>query len=320
MAVKFHDYYETLGVPRDAKPEDIKKAYRKLARKYHPDLHPPEKRAEASERFKEINEANEVLKDPEKRAKYDALGANWKNGMDFSPPGGGPRRGGTSTQWEDLGDLEDFGAFSDFFSSVFGSSVGAHRRGRVHRGRDGRARVAAAGNDIEAELPISLENLLAAGKRRISLPSGRSLDVEIPRSARSGTTLRLKGQGEPGFDGGPPGDLYLRLKLLPHPRYRVSDDDLEMDLPLWPWQAVLGGELRIETPDGAVKLKVPPRTQAGGRLRLRGRGLPRAGGDRGDLYAVARIVVPDLPSPEELAAYEALRRAAKVPPDRPAGE
>ena len=313
MAVRFHDYYETLGVARTATPEEIKKAYRRLARRHHPDLQPPEKRAAASERFAEINEAHEVLSDPAKRAKYDALGANWRSGMDFTPPGGGGGRSGAgaggATAWEDL---EDFGPFSDFFSSLFGSGVGARPRGRGVPG-------ARAGLDIEAELPMTLEALLGGGKRRITLPSGRHLDVAIPGSARNGTVMRLAGQGEPGHDGGPPGDLYLRIRLMPHPRYRVDGDDLEMDLPLWPWQAVLGAEVRIDTPEGAVKLTVAPRTAAGRRLRLRGRGLPRGGDDgRGDLLAVARIVVPPDPGPEEIAAYEQLKRAAKAPPARPA--
>jgi curved DNA-binding protein len=309
VAVKFRDYYEVLGVPRTAKPDEIKSAYRKLARKHHPDLQAAADRAEASERFKEINEAYEVLSDPDKRAKYDALGQGWKSGMDYTPPAGAGAGGAGFAGYEDFADL---GGFSDFFASLFGQAPG-------RAGREG-ARVAFPGRDIEAELPVTLEELLLAGRRRLALDGNRSLEVEIPAGVRDGTVLRLAGQGEPGTSGGPPGDLYLRLRLIPHTRYRSDGADLEMDLPLWPWQAVLGGDVRIETPDGAVTLKVPPGTQDRRRLRLRGRGLPRANGSRGDLHARVRIVVPEKPSAAEREAYEALRRNASGPADRPAGE
>ena len=299
MAVKFRDYYEVLGVPRTATAEEIKRAYRQLARKHHPDLQPAGERARAAERFKEINEANEVLSDPEKRAKYDALGENWKGGMDFTPPPGGGWRPA------DVSDFEDAGGFSDFFSSLFGGTAGQSGRGNV--------RVVMPGSDVEAELPVTLEELLRGGKRRITLQN-RSLDVEIPRGARDGTVLRLGGQGGPGIGGGPPGDVYLHLRLVPHPRYRVAGDDLELDLPLTPWQAALGAEVKIETPDGTVTLKVPPGSQSGRRLRLRGRGLPRGDGSRGDLYAVVRIVVPERLTAAEREAYEALKRASPESP------
>ena len=323
MAVKFRDYYEVLGVPRTAPADEIKRVYRQLARKHHPDLQPPADRAKASEQFKEINEAYEVLSDPDKRAKYDALGADWKSGMDFTPPpgaGAGPRSspgGGWTTvdasSFEGMDD--DLGGFSDFFSSIFGQG-GARSRGR--RGARGGVRMTMPGPDIEAELPVTVEELLRGGKRRISLDGGRQLDVEIPKGARDGTVLRLAGQGGQGINGGPPGDIYLHVRVAPHPRYRVIGDDLEVDLPLWPWQAVLGGAVRIDTPDGQVALTIPSGTQSGRRLRLRGRGLPRADGGRGDLYAVVRIVVPERPSAAEREAYEALRRGASVPSDQPA--
>jgi curved DNA-binding protein len=315
MAVKFRDYYEVLGVPRGAQADAIKRAYRELARKHHPDLHPAGERAKAAERFKEINEAYEVLSDPDKRAKYDALGANWKSGTDFTPPPGagtgwrtatGPAGSGAA-EWEDLGD------FSDFFASRFGRAGG----GRGRRGGADGTRISIPGDDIEGELPVVLEELLRGGRRRVTV-DGRSIDVEIPRAAREGTTLRVAGRGGPGANGGPPGDLYLRVGLVPHSRYRVRGDDLEVELPLWPWQAVLGGPVRIETLDGPVTLRVPPGTQSGRRLRLRGRGLPRADGGRGDLHAIARIVVPERPTAAERAAYEALQRAAGVPADQPA--
>jgi curved DNA-binding protein len=304
VAVKFRDYYEVLGVPRTASAEEIKRVYRQLARKHHPDLQPAAERASASERFKEINEAYEVLSGPDKRARYDALGSNWKSGMDFTPPPGEAGPAAEAREWEDLG------GFSDFFASIFGRPAGRGGRGNV--------RITLPGSDVEAELPVTLEELLRDGKRRLTL-DGRSVDVEIPRGVREGTVLRLAGQGEPGIGGGPPGDLYLHVRLVPHPRYRVAGDDLEMDLPLWPWQAVLGAEVRIETPDGPVTLTVPPGTQGGRRLRLRGRGLARTDGRRGDLHAVVRIVVPERPSSTEREAYETLKRSASVPADRPAG-
>ena len=323
MAVKFRDYYEVLGVPRTAPADEIKRVYRQLARKHHPDLQPPADRAKASERFKEINEAYEVLSDPDKRDKYDALGADWKSGMDFTPPpgaGAGPRSspgaGWTTVDASSFEGMDDgMGGFSDFFSSIFGQG-GARSRGR--RGARGGVRMTMPGPDIEAELPVTVEELLRGGKRRISLDGGRQLDVEIPKGARDGTVLRLAGQGGQGINGGPPGDIYLHVRVAPHPRYRVIGDDLEVDLPLWPWQAVLGGAVRIDTPDGQVTLTIPSGTQSGRRLRLRGRGLPRADGGRGDLYAVVRIVVPERPSAAEREAYEALRRGASVPSDRPA--
>ena len=310
MAVKFRDYYEVLGVPRTATAEEIKRAYRQLARKHHPDLQVASERARASERFKEINEANEVLSDPDKRAKYDALGANWKGGMDFTPPPDTGRGPSVTTEWEGFGD------FSDFFGSIFGwPSGGRAGAGRAGADRAG-VRMPIPGNDVEGELPLTLDDVLHGGQRRITV-DGRSLDVTIPRGIRDGATLRLAGQGGPGINGGPAGDVYLRVRLLPHPRYRVVDDDLEMDLPLWPWQAVLGAEVRVDTPDGPVTLTVPPGTQSGQRLRLRGRGLPRDGA-RGDLYAVVRVVVPTRPSAAEREVYEMLRRSASAPADRPA--
>ena len=305
MAVKFRDYYEVLGVPRAAAAAEIKRAYRQLARKHHPDLQPGAEREKAAERFKEINEAYEVLSDPDKRAKYDALGANWKSGMDFTPPPGAAGRGGEASS------VEDFDDVSDFFASLFG-------RAGARAGRRG-VRVTMPGHDVEAELPVTLDDLLRGGKRRIQIGEGKSLDVEIPQGVRDGVVLRLAGQGGPGTNGGPPGDAYLHVRLVPHPRYRVSGDDLEMDLPIWPWQAVLGADVRVDTPDGAVTLTVPAGTQNARRLRLRGRGLPRADDTRGDLYAAVRILVPERPSAAERDAYEALRRAAAVPADRPAG-
>jgi len=315
VAVKFRDYYEVLGVSRGAKPEEIKRAYRNLARKNHPDTRPPAERPKAEEALKEINEAYEVLRDAKKRAQYDALGSNWKNGQDFTPPNGGAPRGGTGGSYEV--DFDDLGSFSDFFNAMFGGGSAAGGRSHSGRGR-GRSRVQARGPDVEAEVPLRVDELLAGGKRRFTLGQGRSLDVEIPKGARDGTVLRLAGQGEPGIGGAPAGDLYLHLRLVPDARFRIAGDDLEMDLPLWPWQAVLGATVRVEIPGGRVDLKIPPRTVSGRRMRLKGRGLPHADGTRSDLFAIVRINVPLAPTDEEIAAYEALKKAAAAPPDRPA--
>jgi curved DNA-binding protein len=309
MAVKFRDYYEVLGVKRDATGKDIKRAYRQLARKHHPDLQPAEQRAQASERFKEINEAYEVLSDPKKRARYDSLGANYHEGQDFSPPPGW--RQASPEDFEDLGDL---GGFSDFFEQMFGGRAGGRARG----GGRGGVRFHMPGSDVEGELPVSIEDLLHGGKRRVSLDGDRSLEVSIPVGAREGTVLRLAGQGEPGFGGGARGDLYLRLRAAPHARYRVTGDDLEADLALWTWQAALGAQVKFETPENVVSLKIPAGSSSGKRLRLRGLGLPKEGGGRGDLYAVVRLVVPEHPSTAEREAFEALQRASQAPPDRPA--
>jgi len=314
VAVRFRDYYEVLGVPRSASADDIKSAYRKLARQHHPDLAAPADRDRASERFKEINEAYEVLRDADKRRKYDALGENWKSGMDFTPPTGARPDaappgagfdfggGGTAGEWS--------GEFSDFFEQLFGS--------RGPGGRAQRRTGPRAGADIEAELPVPLDALLGGGTRRFEL-NGHTIEVKVPAGAREGTVLRLAGQGGVGMNGGAPGDLYIVLRAAPDPRWRVAGDDLETELPLWPWQAVLGAAVRVETPDGAVTLTVPAGTVAGTRLRLRDRGLSREDGGRGDLYAIVRIEVPRQPAAAEREAYEALRRASGAPADRPAG-
>ncbi|NOT33875.1 MAG: J domain-containing protein [Candidatus Eisenbacteria bacterium] len=303
MAVKFRDYYEVLGVARTATPEEIKRAFRRIAREQHPDLKPPEERAQAAEAFKLINEAHEVLKDPAKRSRYDALGSNWKNGQEYAPPDGAAWRTGDSSDWADVGD------FSDFFAAVFGAS-----NGRVRSGRPGRAaRGPRKGADVEAELVLGVEDLFSGGKRRLSIEGGHSLDVEIPAGVRDGTSIRLAGQGSPGSGGGPPGDLFLRVRIRPHDRFRVNGDDVELDLTLAPWQGALGDEVRLQTPDGAVALKIPEGTSSGRRLRLRERGLPRSGGTRGDLYVVVRLAVSERLSASEREAYESLRRAARAP-------
>ncbi len=326
MAVNFRDYYEVLGVPRTAADADIRKAYRKLARKLHPDVNPGDKSAE--EKFKELNEAYEVLSDAEKRRTYDELGANWKNGAEFSPPPGWQTSSGV--HFRDFGDAfsgsGDQNGFSDFFESLFG------RRGAGRAGAPFQAR----GEDIEAEIALTLEDAHRGATRGITLyatetcptcggsgtkdgkscPTCRgsgvvrrpkSLDVTIPAGVRNGSVIRLAGQGEPGTGGAPPGDLLLRVRLEPHPLFRfVGEDDLEMDLPVAPWEAALGARVPVPTLDETVELTIRAGTQAGQRLRLRGQGMNRRSGGRGDLYAKVRIVIPPKLTSNEKGLFEKL--------------
>jgi len=312
--MKYKDYYETLGVPRTATQDEIKQAYRKLARKYHPDV---SKLADAEARFKEINEANEVLKDPEKRTAYDQMGSNWKAGQDFQPPpnwdAGFEFRGG---QGSPFGAGGTFGAGadfdpSDFFETLFG------RRGAGPSA--GRRRTSAQGEDHHAKVLIDVEDAYRGAERTISLrapvegPDGRvqmqerTLDVHIPKGIRPGQHLRLAGQGNAGIGGGKPGDLYLEIAFNPHSRFRVDGADVYVDLPLAPWEAALGASVDVPTPDGTVQLTVPKGSSAGRKLRLKGRGLP--GKNPGDLYAVLAIVVPKAETDAARTAYESLAKA-----------
>ncbi|HSC63253.1 MAG TPA: DnaJ C-terminal domain-containing protein [Caldimonas sp.] len=309
MATKYKDYYETLGVPRSATQDDIKQAYRKLARKYHPDV---SKMADAETRFKEINEANEVLKDPEKRAAYDQMGSNWKAGQDFQPPpnwdAGFEFRGG---QGGPFGGAEGFDP-SDFFESLFG------RRGAMP-GAQPRRRGSVQGEDHHAKVLIDLEDAYRGAERTISLrtpvetPDGRvsmqerRLDVHIPKGIRPGQHLRLAGQGAPGAGGGKTGDLYLEIEFNPHRLFRVDGADVYVELPLAPWEAALGATVDVPTPEGTVQLTIPKGSQAGRKLRLKGRGLP--GKNPGDLYAVLAIALPKAESDAARAAYETLAKA-----------
>jgi DnaJ-class molecular chaperone len=330
MAATYQDYYASLGVPRTATADEIKKAYRKLARKHHPDLNPGDK--EAEEKFKAVQEAYDVLSDPEKRKRYDRLGANWKAGTEYRPPPDSHEESGN-------GEAEYFtsgdgGGFSDFFESLF-----AGRRGS--RARSG---IRMPGRDVEAEVPVTLEEAHRGTKRSLSLeveepcpecggtgtkdkkacpvcqgngtrPTRKTLDVTIPAGVRDGTVLRLAGQGEPGPGGGPPGDLLVYIRLRPHPRFTVEGaDDLVMELPVAPWEAVLGARIPVETLDGSVDLTIPAGSQTGRKLRLRGRGLKRRDGGSGDLYVRMKVVVPTHPSAEE---RELFRKLAAVSSFRP---
>ena len=310
--MKYQDYYQALDVPRTATQDDIKKAYRKLARKYHPDV---SKLPDAEAKFKEINEANEVLKDPEKRAAYDQMGSNWKAGQEFQPPPnwdeGFEFRGGAAGGGSPFGGAEGFDA-SDFFESLFG------RRGRA--GGSPRRSASMQGEDHHAKVLIDLEDALHGAERSISLRvpkegadgrvalEERRLDVHIPRGIRAGQHLRLAGQGAPGSGGAPAGDLYLEIEFKPHPRFRVDGNDVYVDLPLAPWEAALGATVEATTPEGEVQLTIPKGSAAGRKLRLKGRGLPaaKAGGSAGDLYAVLSIALPPAEPEKAREAYAAM--------------
>jgi curved DNA-binding protein len=307
MAVAFRDYYEILGVSRDASPEDIRRAYRALARKHHPDVN---KEAGAEDRFKEVSEAYEVLRDPEKRAQYDRFGANWRAGQDVSADPGFSDFSGFGD--DGSGIRFDFGGgdddFSEFFSGLFG------RRARTQGGRNGAQRFARRGADQEAVLELSLEEVAVGGKRRISLADGRSFEVNVPRGVRDGQRIRLAGEGEAGAGGGPPGDMFLRVRVRPHPRFRVEGLDLHTDLPVTPWEAALGATVDVRTLTGTERLRVPAGSSSDRRLRLRGEGLTDARGRRGDLYAVVKIRVPKHLSDEERELFEKLAATSDFDP------
>jgi curved DNA-binding protein len=293
--VKYKDYYATLGVKRGATVDEIKKAYRKLAQKHHPDVS-KEKGAEA--KFKEIGEAYQTLKDPEKRAAYDQLGSAYKPGQDFRPPpdweqrfrGDSPSGGHFSFDDIDFGDL--FGAFSP-------------RGGRGAR----RSSVATPGADHETTASLTVEDAYRGAQFDMD-----GTTVRIPKGATHGQRLRLRGHGGKGRNGGRDGDLYLNIALLPHPLYRPDGHDLYMDLPLAPWEAALGATIEVPTLAGKVSLKVPPGTAAGGKLRLARRGLPKPGGGEGDLYAIAQIVNPTVLDEREKALFRELAEASSFDP------
>jgi curved DNA-binding protein len=323
--MQYKDYYQTLGLARTATQDEIKQAYRKLARKYHPDV---SKLADAEARFKDINEANEVLKDPEKRAAYDQVGSGFKAGQDFQPPpnwdAGFEFRGGEGPGGGSFGG-EGFDA-SDFFESLFGA-----------RARGGRARprrsASMQGEDHHAKVLIDLEDAYRGAERSISLRvpkegadgrvtlEERRLDVHIPKGIRAGQHLRLNGQGAPGTGGAPAGDLYLEIEFKAHLRYRLDGADVYVDLPLAPWEAALGASVDAATPEGTVQLTIPKGSAAGRKLRLKGRGLPaRANAAPGDLYAVLAIALPPATTEKERDAYTAMASSfADFDPRHPRG-
>ncbi|KUO59558.1 MAG: cytochrome C biogenesis protein [Alphaproteobacteria bacterium BRH_c36] len=302
--MEFKDYYAVLGIDRSATQDEVKRAYRKLARKFHPDVN---KEEGAEEKFKEIGEAFEVIGDPEKRAAYDQLGKNWKSGQDFQPPPDWD----AGFEFSGAGPREDRD-YSDFFEQVF-----AGMRQRQHAPRGG-AEFHARGEDHHARIMVDLRDVFQGATRTISLrvpeidQSGhlnirdRTLNVKIPKGVSEGQTIRLKGQGSPGMGRLPAGDLYLEVSFKPDQLYRVSGRDLYIDLPIAPWEAALGASVKTPTPAGAVMLKIPPNSFQGRELRIRGRGIPAA--EPGDLYAVLNIVLPPADTDKAKKAYEDMAR------------
>ena len=298
MPVAFKDYYKTLGVKKDATPEEIKRAYRSLARKHHPDV---SQAPDAAQRFKDLNEANEVLADPEKRKRYDQLGPDWERYA--HGPSGGNGQGPGGFQWVYTGQpgQDPFAGetgFSDFFRTIFGNPAGADPSGRPrHRAR------ARAGADAEHELEVSFTDAYRGAERTLELrrEAGvtRSLHVKIPAGVRDGQRIRLAGQGGAGAGGGPAGDLYLRVRSRPHPFFTREGDDLRAELPVALHEALLGAEVSVPTPKGRVALRIPPETQNGRTIRLAGQGMPRRDGGFGDLFVTARIVLPQKLSDRE---------------------
>jgi curved DNA-binding protein len=344
MAAKTKDYYEVLGIKRGASEDQIKQAYRKLARKFHPDLNPGDKSAE--EQFKGLQEAYDVLSDPENRKLYDQYGDNWravKSGAGAPPPGwegaqrstrgAGPGAGGFDFGDFDFSDFRSAGGAGgfDIFEEMFGGS-----------GR-GRGRRSGRGRDVEAELELSIEEAHRGVRRTIQmevaetcptcggsgLKDGKTcetcggagqvlkpkrIEVNIPAGVRDGSTIRLAGQGGTGSNGSEPGDLYLHIRLRPHPVFTVKGDDLEVELPITPWEAVLGARVAAPTIDGKVELTIPPGAKSGQRLRLRGQGLNKRKGGRGDEYVRLKIAVPKEVSAEERRLYEELKRISRFDP------
>lgn len=303
--MQFKDYYEVMGVARDASADQIKRAYRQLARKHHPDVN---KASDAEVRFKELGEAYAVLKDPQKRASYDQLGANWKSGQDFQPP---PDWGTRAEQAGGDFSAAEAAQFSDFFESLFGRE---HAAPRAHGRRS--QQFHAQGEDHHAKIQIDLEDAYQGAQRDITLrlpqvdaqgqvtAREHSISFNIPRGVRAGQQIRLAGQGGAGIGEGQPGDLYLEVEFRPHAHYRVDRHDVYLDLPVSPWEATLGAEIEVPTPTGVVQLTIPPGSSAGRKLRLKGRGLPAS--TPGDFYFVLQIALPAALTPADQAAYRDL--------------
>lgn len=322
MGVQFQDYYEALGVDRTASQDDIQKAFRKLARKYHPDMN---KDAEAEAKFKQCNEAYEVLKDPDKRKKYDTLGANWQAGQDFTPP----------PSWSDMrfsfsgrpDDRAGFGrgGFSDFFDTLFGERMPGFSDGH-QAARNSSGVWSMRGQDHEADITIRLEGAYRGASQTVTLqmldagPDGvrqrttKQYTVKIPAGITEGSRIRLKGKGGAGIGDGLPGDLLLRVRIAPHTIFQIEGKNLLVDVPIAVWEAALGAKIEVPTLDGTVSMGVPPGVPSGKRFRLRGKGLPAKNGEPGDLYALVRIVVPESLTADERDLFEQLAATSSFHP------
>jgi curved DNA-binding protein len=318
--MEFKDYYTTLGVAKNASQAEIQRAYRKLARKYHPDV---SKTPDAEEKFKDIGEAYEVLKAPDKRAKYDHYGAAWK----AAQQGGGAPPPGYEDVWFDLGGADDFifsgsSGFSSFFEQLFGAAAGQRSPAQGRRQAGGRTQGwswSQPGADREARLALTLEEAAHGGEREISLSgptSGqtRTYLVRIPKGVRPGQHIRLARQGEPGVGNAPPGDLYLSVELVPHATFRLEGRDLYTTVPVTPWEAALGAEVTLPTLERAVNVKIPAGSSSGRKIRLKGKGFPDAKSGAGDLYAEISIRVPEVLSVEEKKLFEQLTDVSKFAP------
>ncbi|MGQ9627613.1 MAG: DnaJ C-terminal domain-containing protein [Anaerolineae bacterium] len=309
--MEYKDYYKILGVSRNATEKEIKQAYRRLARKYHPDVNPGDKAGE--EKFKEINEAYEVLSDPEKRRKYDHLGASWQQWQRMGRDPGGfdwsqwftRQPGGVRVEYRDLGDLGDLfgGGFSDFFEAIFG---GVGRPAGESRRTSYRSR---QGQNLEQQVEITLEEAFR-GTKRILQVDGEKLEVSIPPGVDTGSKVRVAGKGAPGLGGGARGDLFLKIKVLPHKTFERKGDDLYCEVDVDLYTAILGGEVRVPTLDGSLSLKIPPETQNGRTFRLHGQGMSalRDSGQRGDLYVKVRVRLPQALTPRERELFQELAR------------
>jgi DnaJ-class molecular chaperone len=322
--MEYKDYYKILGVPRTATDKEIKAAYRKLARKHHPDVNKGDARAEA--RFKEINEANAVLSDPEKRRRYDALGPDWESYARRAPGAGRARPGAGGGRVVDFG--EDVGGFSDFFRTIFGGGFGGAGAGPgdFGGGRGGFrevdleemfGRTSAAGQDVETPVELTFDEVLRGATRTVQVGEGsgaRRVEVRIPPGVRDGARVRVAGEGAPGRQGGPRGDLYLRVRTLPHDRLQRVAEDLKTTVNVPLTTAVLGGEATVPTLEGDVGIKIPAGSRPGRIFRLRGHGLPVMGeakGRRGDLLAELAVDLPQELTPRERELFEELRRAGR---------
>jgi curved DNA-binding protein len=311
--MQFKDYYATLGVDKSATQDDIKRSYRKLARKYHPDLNKDEG---AEEKFKELGEANEVLSDPEKRAAYDQLGQSYQPGQDFRPPPNWDE--GFEFSGRSYGDGARAHEFSDFFDDLFGSSY------RTQRSSSTGARFHARGQDHHARITVDLEDSFTGAKRSIALRAPeltddglivlkpRTLEVSIPKGVHQGQQIRLKGQGSPGHGGGSAGDLYLEIVFKPHRLYHADGTDLYLDFPVTPWEAALGAKVKAPTPGGIVEITIPAGSKQGGQLRLKGRGIPAK--SPGDIYVVLQITLPPADNDQAKKLYETMAQGFKFDP------
>ncbi len=303
MASSKRDYYEVLGVNKSVDAKELKKAYRRLARKYHPDLHPGEKKASMEKNFQELNEAYEVLGDETTRKKYDQYGHDWKEAEAYEKARQQAGAGSTGGHWH-TGATQGGPDFNDMFSDLFGGR--GKTEGTYFRG------FATAGADLEANLPISIHEAFSGTRRTLTLPDAtgatRSVEVRIPPGARQGERLRVKGKGAPGRGGGPSGDLFFHVQILPHSVFQEQKGDIVVRVPIWPWEAVLGTDIQVPTLSGPVRLKIPPGSQPQHRMRLKGKGLPKRKGGHHDQYVILDVITPKDISSDEKHLYEQLAK------------